>query len=581
MEEIRGTIQLDANISNARKGIEQLAQTFQSMGGEKGNSFLNTLTQIEKEIDKLENKSGSSVTKIGDFTPAEKSTEKISLLLKKLQKDMGDVDALSKSGKMKLFPPDVANNIKNAADAIKVYTNSMKASDSKSGAIGKATAEYNKQTREVENLSQKMEELENRRKSGTTVDQSGFNNQKKLVTDLTQQYDSLIAKVENAKRARDEYAATGGKGGGALKNPSASKPYQNLDADYQEALKQAEEVKIKADEARQAFNNMYIPSELEQELEQTSSKLEQAKIKAEEMKTNLADVRATAMNKSLEEAKEKLKGIADVDLNSITSMEDLKRVIEQLTEKGFQELETATNSAKQGINGLAQENDKMNSSLRESKSELQEQNRALEDINGLKSRIQYFFSLTNTAMLARRAIQQAFETVKELDAAMTETAVVTDFSIGDMWEKLPEYTKMANELGVSTKGVYEASTLYYQQGLQTEEVMALTNETLKMARIAGLECADATNLMTAALRGFNMEIDETNSKRINDVYSELAAITAADTEEIATAMTKTASIAYSANMEFETTAALLSQIIETTREPAETAGTASTVKFSA
>jgi hypothetical protein len=39
-------------------------------------------------------------------------------------------------------------------------------------------------------------------------------------------------------------------------------------------------------------------------------------------------------------------------------------------------------------------------------------------------------------------------------------------------------------------------------------------------------------------------------------------------------MTKTASIANSANMEFETTAAFLSQIIETTQESAETAGTA-------
>jgi TP901 family phage tail tape measure protein len=104
--------------------------------------------------------------------------------------------------------------------------------------------------------------------------------------------------------------------------------------------------------------------------------------------------------------------------------------------------------------------------------------------------------------------------------------------------------------------------------------MALTNETLKMARIAGLECADATNLMTAALRGFNMEINQASAQRVNDVYSELAAITAADTNEIATAMTKTASIAASANMELETTAALLAQMIETTREPAETAGTA-------
>jgi hypothetical protein len=33
---------------------------------------------------------------------------------------------------------------------------------------------------------------------------------------------------------------------------------------------------------------------------------------------------------------------------------------------------------------------------------------------------------------------------------MAETAVVTDFSIGDMWDKLPEYTQLANELGVAT-----------------------------------------------------------------------------------------------------------------------------------
>jgi TP901 family phage tail tape measure protein len=95
-----------------------------------------------------------------------------------------------------------------------------------------------------------------------------------------------------------------------------------------------------------------------------------------------------------------------------------------------------------------------------------------------------------------------------------------------------------------------------------------------MAAIAGLDAADATDRMTAALRGFNMELNEANAQNIADVYSELAAITAADVDEISTAMTKTASIASSAGMEFETTAAFLSQIIETTRESAETAGTA-------
>ena len=90
-------------------------------------------------------------------------------------------------------------------------------------------------------------------------------------------------------------------------------------------------------------------------------------------------------------------------------------------------------------------------------------------------------------------------------------------------------------------------------------------------RIASLDAAEATDRMTNALRGFNMELNETNANRIADVYSKLAAITAADVDEISTAMTKTASIASSAGMQFETTAAFLSQIIETTRESAETA----------
>jgi TP901 family phage tail tape measure protein len=80
--------------------------------------------------------------------------------------------------------------------------------------------------------------------------------------------------------------------------------------------------------------------------------------------------------------------------------------------------------------------------------------------------------------------------------------------------------------------------------------------------------------MTAAMRGFNMALNETNADNVADVYSALAATSAADVDEISTAMTKVASIAHSANMEFETTSALLTAIIETTRESAETAGTA-------
>ena len=164
--------------------------------------------------------------------------------------------------------------------------------------------------------------------------------------------------------------------------------------------------------------------------------------------------------------------------------------------------------------------------------------------NSMRVRVDY------NNMMAEFLGEEGF-TVKELDAAMTETAVVTDFSIDDMWGKLPEYAEQASRLGASIKDLYGATTLYYQPGLNSQQAMSVGVETMKMARIANMDAATATEAMTAALRGFNMEINEMSATRINDVYSELAAVTAADTSQIATAMSKTVSVAYDEAISFE------------------------------
>ena len=260
---------------------------------------------------------------------------------------------------------------------------------------------------------------------------------------------------------------------------------------------------------------------------------------------------------------------------------DTQPLIEQQNSKiqeGAQIAKSASEAAKNNLNGMADSWHKVATEADGVTPKLQDltasQAQLARELDQVKSRIQYFFGLSNAINLAKRAVRGAVNTIKDLDKVMTETAVVTDFSVSDMWEQLPEYTKRANELGVTTKAAYEAATLYYQQGLNTNEVNALSVETLKMARIAGLDAAEATDRMTNALRGFNMELSADSAQRVDDVYSELAANTASNVDEISTAMTKVASLAHSANMEFETTAAFLAQIIETTRESAETAGTA-------
>jgi len=93
-----------------------------------------------------------------------------------------------------------------------------------------------------------------------------------------------------------------------------------------------------------------------------------------------------------------------------------------------------------------------------------------------------------------------------------------------------------------------------------------------MARIAGLDYAKATDHMTVALNGFKLSAED--ASMVVDVYSKLAAISATDTQELAYAMSKTASIAESAGMSFENTSVFLAQMIETTREAPENIGTA-------
>lgn len=104
---------------------------------------------------------------------------------------------------------------------------------------------------------------------------------------------------------------------------------------------------------------------------------------------------------------------------------------------------------------------------------------------------------------------------------MTEIAVVSEYTIDDIWAMRGKYSDAATEMGAKTIDLVDATKLLVQQGLSLNQSLETGIEVTKMARIANLSGADATNLMTAQLRGFNMEMSEAN--RVSDVFSNLAA----------------------------------------------------------
>ena len=186
--------------------------------------------------------------------------------------------------------------------------------------------------------------------------------------------------------------------------------------------------------------------------------------------------------------------------------------------------------------------------------------------------VQRWFSIYAVVRAVGNAIREVTSTIKEIDSTITDIAIVTDKSQNDLWGQMDTYAGMAKQYAASISGVYKVSQLYYQQGLQTADVMALTQQTLKMARISGLDYATATDYMTNAIRSFKMQM--TDAQTVVDVYSAVAASSASSVEQLSTAMSKTASSAQAVGSSFESTTAMMAVMIEATRQSAENIGSA-------
>lgn len=206
------------------------------------------------------------------------------------------------------------------------------------------------------------------------------------------------------------------------------------------------------------------------------------------------------------------------------------------------------------------------------KAELQQVVAKEQMVGKVQGVVQRWFSIYAAIRMVGNAVRSVISTVKELDATITEIAIVTDKSQSELWNQMPEYTQMARKYAASISGVYKVSQLYYQQGLGQTDVMALSEQTLKMARISGLDYAQATDYMTNAVRSFKLEMQDAQS--VVDTYSAVAASSATSVSELATAMSKTASSAQAVGASLQNTTAMMAVMIESTRESPENIGSA-------
>lgn len=586
-------INFSTNLDSLQSQIKKMAAEMGKIKPDGDSKFANIVSNIDKAFDRLRGRLSKPITSSKAFSAIESDVVSITAEFDTLTAEYAKLSSLSRTQKLKLLPDDIARQLTNANQLLKDFEKELNHIDKVKPGTGGATKKLGLAEMRLLEAEAKLAE------KYTAKDQSVELHKKRL--NLLEQQITALKRLKETQEAYDKAAESGVKvdrrkklvtqdgteysmsGARTAVGKVVGKDAAGLNgADLQAQIVQLEQAKNEALAAAESAS-----AQEDAEIEGYKKTIADTRTEIENLKKNIADIekvlgtqKTDQKNNAFTKLYNDLQALG-VKLDDIdpklgyteNGFEALKQKVGELTDNKLSSLNsqieqtgTTATEASTGIDQLGRE-------AREAGNDFDEVTNHVKQFNQIKSYVQQFIGFTGAINLARNAIRKATESIKELDATMTEMSVVTDESIGGYWDQLPTYTKRANELGVAINSVYESDMLLYQQGLKTNQVVEISTEALKMARIAGLDAEEATNRLTSAIRGFGMELDQVSAERVSDVYSELAALSASDVDELSTAMSKTASIASSAGASFENTSAFLAQMIETTREAPDAIGT--------
>jgi heme oxygenase len=147
----------------------------------------------------------------------------------------------------------------------------------------------------------------------------------------------------------------------------------------------------------------------------------------------------------------------------------LQNIEQEQTEATNQRVSQSLESISEAQNDVAQSTENATNAQKRSASVIgdslerqQQLNSSLEDF---KDRIKYFISFQNVLYGVKNAVLQTYNDVVELDEALASIAMVSDYSVEDMWGFYDQYADMAQKMGQNTKDVIQSSALYVQQGI--------------------------------------------------------------------------------------------------------------------
>lgn len=269
---------------------------------------------------------------------------------------------------------------------------------------------------------------------------------------------------------------------------------------------------------------------------------------------------------------ENLKILADGEAEKLKITQEQAAFLKERLDGLVQSKKLTADQAKAVMNALGGMNDKIQEGSEQIKKEKAQADALNATFGGLIHRIGSTVSAMTVFNKGMQITRNAIQSVKELDAAFTQIAIVSEQSGEQAWKLFNDFNKLAKQYSITTKDLTEGAKLFYQQGLSAADTMKMVEASTVSAALGEVTMTEAANTLTAAIQGYNesaaVAMDYT------DKIAKVGAVSAADFNELSASMEKTASSAYTAGIDFDHLLGYLGKMIEVTREAPANLGTA-------
>lgn len=169
---------------------------------------------------------------------------------------------------------------------------------------------------------------------------------------------------------------------------------------------------------------------------------------------------------------------------------------------------------------------------------------------------------------------QTVQYVRDLDTSLTNIMMVTQQSKEQMNEFAQSANDAAKALSSTTVNMTDAALVFAQQGFNTEMSSELAKRSTQLANISQQDTPTTSDQITTIMNAYDFTGDLAQIDAAMDSWANVANVSAADVEELATAAQKAASTANTTGVSFDQLNAQIATIESVTREAPENIGNA-------